>query len=164
MNILKKYEMVLIAGDEPLRTALLKLCTSAKRVLFLIEGTKFLASLNDGDIRRFLLKGGSLDAPAKEAANFHARFLFDTEREKAKQFLWENNINAVPIVDEAKNILDIVFMHDVVEINKAKIRILKHDDLSMVLEFFDQMAGDTRAMFNRGDINRVRVMEHLSRR
>ncbi len=164
MNILKKYEMVLMTPEEPLRTALLKLCTSGKRVLFLVEETKFLASLNDGDIRRFLLKGGSLDAPAKEAANFHARFLFDTEREKAKQFLWENNINAVPIVDEDKNILDIVFLHDVVEINEAKIRILKHDDLGMVLEFFDQMAGDTRAMFNRGDVNRVRVMEHLSRR
>lgn len=163
MDILKKYEMVLIDENEPLRTALQKLCASGKRVLFLLDGLKFRASLNDGDIRRFLLKGGALEAPAKEAANFHAKFLFDTEREHARQFLWENKINAVPIVDDDKNILDIVFLHDTVSLNEARIRLLRHEDLNMVLEFFDQMAGDTRAMFNRGDINRIRVIEHLSR-
>ena len=162
MNVLEKYEMVLIEKNEPLRNALQKLCASGKRVLFLTDGLKFLASLNDGDIRRFLLKGGSLDAPAKDAANFHAHFLFDTERERARQVLWEKRINAVPIVDEDKDILDIVFLHDTVEVNDAKIRKLEHEDLNMVLEFFDQMAGDTRAMFNRGDINRIRVIEHLS--
>lgn len=163
MDIQKKYEMVLIKGNEPLRNALQKLCASGKRVLFLLDGLKFSASLNDGDIRRFLLKGGSLDSPAREAANYHAKFLFDTEREQARQFLMENRINAVPIVDDDKNIIDIVFLHDTVSINDAKIRQLKHEDLNMVLEFFDQMAGDTRAMFNRGDINRIRVIEHLSR-
>ena len=163
MDVLKKYETVLIREDESLRTALQKLCASGKRVLFLLDGLKFKATLNDGDIRRFLLKGGSLDSPSKEAANYHAKFLFDTERERARQFIFENGINAVPIVDEDKKLLDIVFLRDTVNINEAKIRPLKHEDLNMVLEFFDQMAGDTRAMFNRGDINRIRVIEHLSR-
>lgn len=164
MDILKKYEGVLIGEDDNVRTALQKLCSSGKRVLFVLDGLRFKASLNDGDIRRFLLKGGSLEAPVKEAANYHARFVFDTEREKAKSFLWENRINAVPIVDEDKNVLDIVFLHDKVAVNETCIRKLDHSDLSMVLEFFDQMAGDTRAMFNRGDINRIRVIEHLSKK
>lgn len=162
MDILKRYEDLLIAENDSLRVALQKLCTSGKRALFLLDGLQFRASLNDGDIRRFLLKGGTLDSPAKEAANYNARFLFDAEREKAKTFLWANRINAVPIVDEDKNVLDIVFLHDTVMVNDAKIRKLEQEDLNMVLEFFDQMAGDTRAMFNRGDINRIRIIEHLS--
>lgn len=163
MDISKDCEKLIIREDTPLRVALQKLCNSGKRVLFLTEGARLLASLNDGDIRRFILKGGNIDAPAKEAANYKVRFLFDTERDHARSFLWENNINALPIVDEEKNIVDIVFLHDSVDVEAVDIRKLKSKDLPMVLEFFDQMAGDTRAMFNRGDVNRIRVIEHLSR-
>ena len=164
MDILKKYESIFIAEDTSIRTALQKLCSSRKRVLFVVDGPHLLASLNDGDIRRFLLSGGNLDAPAKSAANYHVHFLMDTERSRAKSHLWENNINALPIVDEEKNIVDVVFLHDSVEIDAVKIRQLGQGDIPMALEFFDQMAGDTRAMFNRGDINRIRMIEHLSKR
>ena len=164
MDISKDREKLFIDEDTPLRVALQKLCASGKRVLFVTEGMRLLASLNDGDIRRFILKGGTIDAPAKEAANYGVHFLFDTERDRARSFLWENNINALPIVDEEKNIIDIVFLHDSVDIDAVNIRRLVHKDIPMVLEFFDQMAGDTRAMFNRGDINRIRAIEHLGRR
>lgn len=161
MNISKDFEKLFIGEDTPLRVALQKLCSSGKRILFLTDGMRLLASLNDGDIRRYILKGGTIDATAKEAANYRVHFLFDTERSKAKTFLWENNISALPIVDEEKNILDVVFLHDSVDIDVARIRQLGPEDIPMVLEFFDQMAGDTRAMFNRGDINRIRILEHL---
>lgn len=160
----EKYKDIFIEEDTSLKVAIQQLCSTGKRVLFVVDGRRLLASLNDGDIRRFLLKGGDLAAPAKEAANYGVHFLFDTERSKAKSFLWENNINAVPIVDEEKTVLDIVFLHDTVEIDAVSIRQLGQEDLPMVLEFFDQMGGDTRAMFNRGDVNRIRVIEHLSRR
>ena len=160
----EEYKEIFIDETTSLKIALQKLCSTRKRVLFLVDDRRLLASLNDGDIRRFLLKGGDLEAPAKAAANYRMHFLFDTERSRAKAFLWENNINAVPIVDEEKNILDIVFLHDAVKIDEVEIRQLGQEDLPMVLEFFDQMAGDTRAMFNRGDVNRIRVIDHLSRR
>ena len=163
MDVLEKYESVLIREGTPLKIALQKLCSSGKRVLFLVDDRRLLASVNDGDIRRFLLKGGTIDAPAKDAANYHVRFLFDTERGNAKTFMMEKNINGLPIVDEEKKLLDIVFLHDSVDMDSVHIRKLGNTDIPMVLEFFEQMAGDTRAMFNRGDVNRIRVIEHLSK-
>ena len=64
---------------------------------------------------------------------------------------------------EELNVIDIVSRYDDVSVNDVSIRMLGNSDLPLVLEFFDQMAGDTRAMFNRNDANRLRVIEHLNR-
>lgn len=159
----REIESVLISAQDDMRTAIRKLCACGKYVLFVAEGRKLKGALADGDVRRFLLKGGSLDARVMDAANFKPDFLFDTEREHAEQFVWDNKLTSVPIVDEDMNILDIVFLHDTVNPDEASIRKLETQDMGLVFEFFDQMAGSTRAMFNRGDVNRIRVMEHLSR-
>lgn len=159
-----KVHDFLIPAGETIRTALRFLSTNGRHVVFLVDDERrLLGALSDGDVRRFLLAGGGLDANIGEAANFHPKFLFSTERGRAESFLVSNHVTAVPIVDEGKNIIDVVSMYDIVDVGGATIRELGRDDLAMVVEFFDQMAGDTRAMFNRNDVNRVRAIEHLNR-
>lgn len=159
----REIESVLIDADDDMRTVIRKLCACGKCVLFVTEGRRLKGVLSDGDLRRFLLRNGSLDARAGDAANFKPDFLFETERERAEQFIWDNKLTALPIVDEDMNILDIVFLHDSVNPDDASIRVLEQKDMGMVLGFFDQMSGSTRAMFNRGDVNKIRVIEHLNR-
>ena len=160
----REIEGVLIAENATMRDAVQKLCACGKYVLFVQRDKRLVAALSDGDVRRFLLRGGDLDAMVKDAANYHPDFLFETEREGAEQFLWDNKLTGLPIVDENMHILDIVFLHDEVSLDGVTIRQLVRNDLEMVMGFFDQMAGSTRAMFNRGDVNRIRVMEHLNRK
>lgn len=164
MKANERFRNALIDVNSPLRTALQQLCVDGRQILFVVDGEVLKGALSDGDVRRFLLKGGTLNAPIREAANYHPKFLFTTEREKAESFIWEHKIGAVPIVDEDMRLVDVVFLHDTVDLDAVSIRELKSEDVGMVLEFFDQMAGDTRAMFNRGDVNRIRVTEHLSRK
>lgn len=159
-----KFRDMLIDGCAPLRDALRQLCANSKRALFISEDGVLKASLSDGDVRRFLLAGGDLDAPVSQVAFQAPRFLFSSERERAAAFLAEHNLTAVPIVDDDRRILDVVLAHEVVNIDDVEVRELTKNDLSMVIEFFDQMAGDTRAMFNRGDVNRLRAIEHLNRK
>lgn len=156
-------QSVLVEAGESLRGALERLCASSKQILVVVEGSRFRGTLTDGDVRRFLLKGGGLEATVGEAANFHSKFLFSTERDRASGYIWENKLSAVPIVDEEMNLVDVVFLHDTVDVDRVAIRELGPGDLGMVMEFFDQMAGDTRAMFNRNDVNRIRVTAHLKR-
>ena len=153
----------LIASTETLRTALRLLSANGRHVVFVVDDGRLVGALSDGDVRRFLLAGGDLDADIGKAANFSPKFVFSTERGRADALLTENHISAVPIVDEDMRVVDVVFMYDVVNVGGAAIRMLERKDLDMVIEFFDQMAGDTRAMFNRGDANRIRVIEHLNR-
>lgn len=158
-----ELERLTVGADETIRGALQRLCDNGRQILFVIEDGVLRASLTDGDVRRYLLKGGGLDAPVSEAANFKPHYVFTTERRNAETVLADSRINALPIVDEEMRIVDVVTAHETVSLEGVTIRELKPDDLPMVMEFFDQMAGDTRTMFNRSDVNRLRAVEHLKR-
>lgn len=153
---------VLVAANMTIREALQRLCDTAKGALFIVEKGRLVASLTDGDVRRFLLQGGEINACIEKAFNKSPKFLFSSERERAHSYMKEQKIAAIPIVDEMLEVEDVVFLRDdEVDIDSVKIRELRNDDLGMVLDFFDQMAGDTRAMFNRNDVNRLRAVRYL---
>lgn len=158
----KDLSLMLITCGETIRTSLQRLCDSGKGVLFLVQGGMLKGSLSDGDIRRYLLSGGKIDDGVMNAANRAPVFLFTAEREHAESVMTEKSIRAVPIVDDAMQIMDIALLHEQVPIDDVAIRELNENDLGIVLEFFDQMAGDTRAMFNRGDVNRIRIVNYLT--
>lgn len=151
-----------IGAQETIRVALQRLCENGRQILFIAENGVLRASLTDGDVRRFLLNGGTLDACVSEAANYKPHSVFTTERRNAESILAGSKFNALPIVDEEMRLVDVVTLHDNVNLGNVVIRELVPSDLPMVLEFFDQMAGDSRAMFNRGDVNRLRAIEHLN--
>ena len=158
-----ELKKVTITPEATVRMALQRLCENGQQILFVIEDGVLRGSLTDGDVRRFLLNGGTLDASVSEAANFKPHFGFTTERRNAESVLAQSKFNALPIVDEEMRLVDVVVEHETVNLGAVKIREIQPDDLPMVLDFFDQMAGDTRAMFNRNDVNRLRVIEHLKR-
>ena len=154
----------LVSGTATIQECLRQLCVNGRHVVFVVDDNKLKGTLSDGDIRRFLLSGGDLRSSVESAANFNPKFLFSMERERASAFLAENHISAVPIVNEDMCVVDVAFVYDIVNVDDVTIRELRGGDIPMVMEFFDQMAGDTRAMFNRGDVNRVRAIEHLNRK
>lgn len=156
-----RHTELLISKDEMITEALKKIDKSGKKIVFATEGTRLCGALSDGDVRRFLLKGGKLDAPVCEAANKAPKFLFDTQRSGAIDYMVSNKIDAVPIVDENLNIMDVVCLNEAVDISAVNLRELVPGDMEKILAFFDQMAGDTRAMFNRGNVNRIRVIDYL---
>ena len=163
-NYIKSHPDLFISDRETLRDALKKLNSSAKKNLFLVENDRLKAALSDGDIRRWLLNGGSLDATACVAANYHPKFIFDTERGQANEKFRDYRVDLIPVVDENLVVLDVIYRYAEVDLSSVRIRELSSDDLPMISEFFDQMAGDTRAMFNRNDINRIRATEFFSGR
>ena len=145
------------------KEAIRRITELGRKMVAVVEGDrKMIGLFVDGDVRRYLLSKGDLNAPVTEAMNAKPLFLFTTEQRSADSFLRANKIGAVPIVDEEMNIEDIVFLYENVDLGQVSIREINHNDTAMVLEFFDQMAGDSRAMFNRNDVNRIRVLEHLS--
>lgn len=156
-----KHSELLIDKDCTIIEALQKIDKSGKKIIFAVDGTRLYGALSDGDVRRYLLGGGSLDGLVSEAANRTPKFLFDTQRSGAVDYMASNKIDAVPIVDDNLNVQDVVCLNEAVDISAVTLRELVPEDMEEILEFFDQMAGDTRAMFNRGDVNRTRVIKYL---
>ena len=96
----------------PVLDAMESLNKVGKKILFVVEEGRLLAALTDGDIRRWILKNNDLHAPVKEIANYHPKYLDETKRSEAKEFMKRHSIEALPIVDDQNKIVSVVFWDD----------------------------------------------------
>lgn len=102
----------LIDEESTMISAMEQLDRVAKKVLFVIRGGQLVAAITDGDIRRWILKKGSLDALVKDIANYDAKYLTEQNKSLATEFMRKHSIIALPVVDEKKAIVSIVFWDD----------------------------------------------------
>lgn len=84
----------------------------AKKVLFVVREGQFAAAITDGDIRRWILKKGNLDARIKEIANYNPIYLRKKERASAKRVMRKYSVEALPILSEANDIVSVVLWND----------------------------------------------------
>jgi len=84
----------------------------AKKVLFVVRKGSFVAAITDGDIRRWILKKGNLEAKIKNIANYSPKFLSEEDRAKAKDFMKKHYIEALPILDTDNNIISVILWND----------------------------------------------------
>ncbi len=105
-------ETLCIREDVRLIDAMEALDKGGRRILFIVEDERLLAVLTDGDVRRFILKSGDLNAPVKDVANYSPKFLIEEQIPQAKQFLKQHSIEALPVLDDQGRILSVVFWDD----------------------------------------------------
>lgn len=108
-------ERLKISKEMPLIEAIKRLNDTGNRILLVIENNVLIGVLNDGDIRRWILKneGAKSDftSAVSEIMNSSPIYLREEERELAVSFLEDNYIEAVPIVNSKKEVVDIVFLN-----------------------------------------------------
>ena len=102
---------LLIGSNIKIIEALKRLDETADKVLFVADSNaRLLGALTDGDIRRHILKGRSLEDDITEVYNKNPKFLHKNEctQEKLKEIFLVHKITDVPILDENNIIVDIV--------------------------------------------------------
>lgn len=104
-----------IEEDKCILDAMQQLNKSAKKILFVHRNAKLLASLTDGDIRRWILKNGDLRKSIKYAANYEPKYLYERQENQAVRIMKEYGIDALPIVDKEHNIKRIIFANDLTQ-------------------------------------------------
>lgn len=103
----------IVAHDLSIIDALGRLNICEKKILFICDDNeRLLAAITDGDIRRWILKSGDMSAPVDKIANYNPKYLFDTDIITAKNYMFENSISALPILNADKTIKTIVFWTD----------------------------------------------------
>jgi len=103
---------LIIDEEASIREAIKKLDIGAKKILLILEETKLKAVLTDGDIRRWILKNGDLEAPVKLIMNSNPIYLLIEDGDKAKELMKRHFIEAIPLVDKEKNLESIIFWND----------------------------------------------------
>lgn len=90
--------------------ALRLLDETAEKVLFVVdEENKLLGALTDGDIRRYLLKGKSLEDNIADVYNPNPKFVLEKEYsiDKLKKYFLKDKLDVIPILDEHHRLINI---------------------------------------------------------
>ena len=75
-------------------------------ILFLTDdNNKLLGCITDGDVRRFLLRGGKMDAKALDAANRHPKVAKSID--EARKLFHQRFLFLIPIIDDAGIVIDL---------------------------------------------------------
>lgn len=88
------------------------------KVLFIVNENRFCATLTDGDIRRAILKGISLEEKVAKIANYKPILFKKDNMIGASNILREKKVSAAPILNEKMEIIGIVTAEN--EITKLK--------------------------------------------
>lgn len=110
MNItLKKlidFSSNIILEKRTLKYALEQLDKVPLKVLFIVNYSEvFVATLTDGDVRRSILAGASLETPISQIANYHPKYLENDDEKLAEKYL--ETITAIPLLDKQGKILNV---------------------------------------------------------
>lgn len=107
---MKTISAFLIEQSTAIRDAMRQLDQTARKILFVCEDRVLLGTLTDGDIRRHLLHGGSMDDAAIAAAN--QKPMTAKNRMEALQLLKTMDCLAIPVTGQDGKLNDIVFAPD----------------------------------------------------
>ncbi len=87
-----------------------KIDNNSKGLLFIVDEKKrLIGSLTDGDIRRWLIRTGELDANIGQAMKQTPRFVFSRNRSDAIKIMQNEKLTAIPVLNEESQVEDILF-------------------------------------------------------
>lgn len=79
-------------------------------IIYIVDDScKLIGSLSDGDIRRWIIKTGDLNAPAGKLMNRNPKYIFEADAGKSPDYLKKYKISSLPVLNIQKQIMDIVF-------------------------------------------------------
>lgn len=99
------YHKYCINSELSVREAMRAIDNSNPQIVFITKENVLLASLTDGDIRRFLLNGGKMTDLAIEAGNKHP--LYAKDLNGAASMYHQKNFVAIPVLNKNKELIDI---------------------------------------------------------
>lgn len=82
---------------------------TSKKIIFVANDGVLKASMTDGDIRRWILSNGSLEAKVKDVANYNPKYVLEENKGEAKKMFFDKGIDAVPVVNQDKKIISVIF-------------------------------------------------------
>lgn len=94
--------------------------SDAGLVFVVDEADHLIGCITDGDIRRWILRGGELNSSAVGVMHKNPIYLSIDEKANSKALMLEKNITAVPILDGDNKVIDIVLSREVSKIKNKK--------------------------------------------
>lgn len=117
-------EAFLISEGLLIKQAMHTMSNIGRKTLFVVDGEKHLVGVvSDGDIRRWILSGGSLDVPVTQICKADPKTVGESFAvEQVRGLMLELLIEAVPVIDADRKVVDIITWEKVFSDAPAKKR------------------------------------------
>tara|TARA_B100000965_G_C19603452_1_gene764483 strand:- start:23031 stop:24707 length:1677 start_codon:yes stop_codon:yes gene_type:complete len=103
---IKKY---LIRKSSTVKNAMRIIEDGQDRIGFLVDKNEnLMKAISDGDVRRFLLDGNSIDSAINEIHDREPIILKEGYSNKDLRIAFENSVNVVPVISKDKKIVDLI--------------------------------------------------------
>lgn len=126
---MNKTRMMKFVGDASMTIvdAMAKIDVNSKGILFITDDAGILSGcVTDGDIRRWILGAGDINACVRSAMNSSPQYLYAEERSRAEDVMRRKVITALPILDRKGHIVDIILSDEIADV----LQEVKKKDLS----------------------------------
>lgn len=107
-----KLQELFINRDMQIKDALKRLDETAKKILIVVENNKLVGVITDGDIRRWILKNGDFKESVDIIMAKNPKYIYKEDAKIAKKILKKYSIEAIPVVNENHEVMDIIFWND----------------------------------------------------
>lgn len=112
---MKDWKKVAVSPETTIRETIAIIDKIALQIALVIDPDgKLLGTVTDGDIRRGLLKGTSLDAPVKQI--YYVSPLtasVDDDKQVIRRIIMEQFIRQLPIVDKSGRVVDLITLREI---------------------------------------------------
>lgn len=117
---MKKWRSLLVDMNATIMQALKILDEGAKQIVLVVDQRNvLLGTVTDGDIRRGILKGESLEAPITHVMNKRPIVAqMGDERETMLNLMTTRSLRQIPVIDDRGRLIDIVFLEDYMQSEK----------------------------------------------
>ena len=102
---LKKYT---ISYNSNILFALKVITKNQSKACVVIKNNKFLKIVTDGDIRRALIKGFSLNDKIEKIHNRDSKFVYESEIKSNNSFLLNSRTSIMPVLNSKNQVVDII--------------------------------------------------------
>jgi dTDP-glucose pyrophosphorylase/predicted transcriptional regulator len=113
---MKDWRKTLISPETPILEAMRIIDASALQITLVIdEGERLIGVVTDGDIRRALLKGLSMDTPVRLVMNTSfTTASADRPREEILALMKKKELRHIPIIDLDQRVVDLKLLNDLI--------------------------------------------------
>ncbi len=124
MDTMSEYvKKILIDPRLTIKKAIEYLNKTAAQILIAVGKEGIIKGvITDGDIRRAILKGISLDSPVEKIMNRNPKYVMEGEytTDEVVEMFKKYGIKRIPVVDKDKRVVDVLFIEDFIQVERKE--------------------------------------------
>lgn len=119
------WKKLIIEPEKNIRSAMQHMDEVRSKLLLVCKNNKFISVLSIGDIQRAILSNHSLDAEINSILRDQIIIASDQDKEEdVRNLMLQHRIEAMPIVDDNRNVVDVIFWDQIFSEKKEMVNTL----------------------------------------